>query len=173
MFKYLALTITATLAMLLSFTVVAHAAAIVDPMDGSTDLWGTIYAALNGGHYALAASAALIVAVALLRKYAGGRWPWMHTDAGSASLVLAGSLGTALFGSLAGGGPMTWHLLYASLLVAFTAAGGYTALKKIALPPLMRILPAWAGKWASWLFVHTTDAPVPVPVPAPNALKGN
>lgn len=142
---------------LTGFTLTAHAAALIDPVDGSLDMWGSIYNAVNGGHYALAASASLVVAVALCRKWLGGYFQWMHTDAGSAVLVLLGSLGAALTGALAGGGPFTWHLGYSALLVAFTAAGGYAALKKLVIVPLAPRLPPWLRGPVLWLFEHKSD----------------
>ena len=156
---------------LAGFTVTARAADAVDPQDGSLDLAKTVYDAFAGGHRAYAAAVALVLAVALIRKYAGARWKALHTDAGSALLVLAGSFGATLAATLAGGGPATAQAAWMALCTAFAAAGGYAALKQLVIMPLAAKLPPWAAKVLTWLFVHASDpsnvAPATTPAPAP------
>lgn len=163
------LILTGVAALLLSFTGVSAAASVIDPKDGSMDLMQSVYNAFNGGHYAYAAAIALVLAVALCRKYLGTTWQWMHSDAGAAALVFLGSLGAALASSLAGGGALTLHLTGAALAVACSAAGGYAAIKKIVIMPLVPRLPSWLQAPVLWLFQHDGDAtqpPVDQPLPA-------
>lgn len=153
-------------ATLLGFSSVSHAAEAVDPQDGSLDLAKSVYDAMTGGHWAYAAAIALVLAVALARKGLGGRWQWMHTDEGSAAMVFAGSFGSALAASLAGGGPLTAHLAWTATLVAFGAVGGYATVKKIIIMPLAARLPAWLSSPLTWFFVHASD-PTNAPAAAP------
>lgn len=142
---------------LVVFTAGAHAANAIDPADGSLDVAKAVYDALHGGHYAYAAAMALVVAVALLRKYGGSAIPALHTDAGSALLVLGGSFGAALAATLAGGGPLTWPLAWSAACVAFAAAGGYATIKKLVVTPLLPKLPPWLAGVVGFLFVHASD----------------
>ncbi len=161
MLKNLYLAILAAAAAMFSFSGVAIAANAVDPADGSLDAAKAVYDAIAGGHSAYAAALALVLAVALVRKYAGGYCKWMHTDAGSTVLVLAGAYGTALAASLAGGGALTSHLAWSALVVAVGASGGYAAVKRLVVDPLAPELPAWLRPVVVWLFEHASDQPVP------------
>lgn len=159
------LILATVVALLFSFTGVSLAASAIDPADGSMDLAKSAYDAITGGHYMYAAAVALVLAVALTRKYFGERWQWMHTDAGAAGMVLAGSFGAALAASLAGGGALTVQLAGSAFAVAFAAAGGYASLKKLVITPLAPHLPAWLQGPVLWLFVHAAD-PTPEPLHA-------
>ena len=156
--KKIYLLLTATVLLLLSFTGISLAAAAVDPVDDSpVDVAKSIYQAFTGGHYAYAAAIALVVAVALTRKYLGARVPWLHSDQGSASLVLIGSFGTALVASLAGGGPLTIGMAEAAGMIAFVSAGSYGALNSLVIKPLAPKLPAWMQPIVLFLFQHASD----------------
>lgn len=144
-------------AALVSFSGVSLAANAVDPIDGSLDAAKAVYDAFAGGHWALGAALSLVVGVALMRKYLGSSWQWLHTDAGSAATVLAGSFGASLASSLAGGGPLTLSLAWSAACIAFAAAGGYAMLKKLVVIPLAPKLPAWLQKPVLWLFEHQSD----------------
>ena len=173
MLKHLYITTLVAVAAYFSFSGVAVAANAVDPADGSTDVAKAIYDAFAGGHKAYAASLTLVIVVALARKYLGGRWKWMHTDAGSTIMVLAGAYGTALSASLAGGGPVTLHAAWSALVVAFGAAGGYAAVKRLVIEPLAPYLPESIRGPVVWLFEHASDVQVTVDAgntePASNA----
>lgn len=143
---------------LLGFTAAGHAAAVIDPATGDgpgLQLARIVYDAIAGGHFAYAASMLLVVGVALVRKYANV--DFFHTDAGSALLVLGGSFGTAMVAVLSGGGAVTFGLLASAFTVAFTAAGGYTAVKKLIVEPLLPKMPAWLQTIVGYLFVHKSD----------------
>lgn len=146
--------LSALLATLFGFGITAHAASVLDPQDGSLDVARTIYQALTGHRYAYAGALALIAGIALVRKWGGPRWPWVHTDAGGACLALGGAFGASLAASLAGGGALNWQMIAAAGGVAFTALGGYAAAKKIFVTPF---LVPWASSlatkpwWLRWL----------------------
>jgi len=171
MLKNLYTTLIAAAAAMLSFSGLARAGNLVDPQDGSTDVAKAVYDAFANGHKAYAAALSLVIVVALVRKYLGGRWRFLHTDIGSTLLVLAGSFGTALAASLAGGGPATAHAAWSALVVAFGAAGGYTAVKKVIIEPLAPYLPESIRGVVLWLFEHASDVQVSVTdgnTPAPS-----
>lgn len=142
------------------FTATSHAATALDPISGDGPGLAAakaVYEAISGGHYAYAVALALVVAAALIRKYGGARFPIFHTDAGSFLLVIGGSFGTALAAALTGGGALTLHLALMAGVVAFSAAGGYSAVKALLLPQLAKILPQNVMAIISWLFVHASD----------------
>jgi hypothetical protein len=160
-FKFWAATV---IAFLLSGSVAFAAADAVDPLDGSTDLARAIYDAFSGHHYAYCAALGMILGVALLKR-AGAHYlgqkavDFLHGDIGGTLLTLVGSTATAMASSLAGGGPATWALLKTSTLVGVGAVGGYSVIKKLIIPmiikPLQARLPAWAQpilNAALWFF---------------------
>ena len=157
MFKYLELTIIGALCLLLGFSGAAHAAAAIDPADGTTDLLGAVYSALTGGHYAYVACMALVAAVALARKSLGAKVPWLHTNVGSAVLVLVGTFGATMASALLGGGPVTLSAAENALGIAFAAAGGYSAVKTLVIQPLLPKLPSWMQPIVGYLFFHASD----------------
>jgi hypothetical protein len=145
--------------MLLSFGGVALAADAVDPQDGSLDVAKSIYDAFSGGHYAYAASLGVILGVALVKRYLGSKIAWLHSDLGGAATTLMGAAAAAMAAGLAGGGPVSLGLLWSSVLVGVTAAGGYSVLKKLVIEPLIKplqsMLPSWAQPILSvvlWIF---------------------
>ena len=179
---YIYVTIVGALALLVGMNGAALAADTVDPQDGPLDLATTIYNAFTGGHRAYAAAVALVAVVALVRKKFGAKWPWMHTDAGSAAMVLAGTFGTTLAASLAGGGAFTGAMAWSALCVAFSTAGGYAMVKKLVVEPAFVPLAARAPmplrqvlQAVIWFFQHASDpgqasaAPAQAPTPAGNA----
>jgi len=163
--------LSALVATLLGFTLTAHAAALVDPADGSLDVARTLYSAFSGGHYAYAGAIGLILSVSLLRKYGGSRWPALHTDGGAALLALGGAFGTSMAAALAGGGAVTWPMFAAAGATAFAAMGGYATVKKTLVEPYVK---PWSLKAPAALkpllafivywFEHASDTQ---PAPAP------
>ena len=99
--------------------------------------------AVMSGQYALAAALALVLAVALLRRYGSGRWPSLGSAAAGSLLVLLGGFGAALATSLSAGGALSFALAYSALKVSLYAAGGYSILKPL--------LSAVRGKSPPWL----------------------
>ena len=134
---------------LLMFTGTALAAAAVEGVGGGEllDFLRPIADAVLGGEYALASALALVFAVVLARRYGAKVWPFLGTGPGAAILVLLGSFGGALATALTGAG-LSWGLVQAALLVAVSAAGGYSLARTLVLKPL---LAKWGDKLPSWL----------------------
>lgn len=144
-----------TLGMLLTgFLVSAHASSTVAPADGNLlDLARPIFDEIMKGHYIAAASFALVLSVALLKRYAPGKLStYVHSDAGGALTTLFMAFGGALATATMGGAPWTWGMCWAALGVGVTAMGGYTAIKKLFVEPLLRPLMARAPAWSQPLF---------------------
>jgi hypothetical protein len=157
--------LTTAIVFLLSFGAVAHAAAAVEPVDGSLlDLFRPVYEAFLTGHYMYAGSVSLVFAVALARRY-GKNVAWMHTDAGAAVLALLGSFGAAMAASLAGGSGPTLEMAWRALTIAFGAAGSYAVVKATIIRPYLAHLankgPAWVhapAEWLLWVFQEQLPA---------------
>jgi hypothetical protein len=107
-----------------------------------------VLAAVMSGQWAAGACLALVLLVAAARKHGAKRWPALATDAGGTALTLAGSFGGALATALLAGSAPTLALVWTALGIAVAASGGYTMIKRLALPLLGAIvarLPAWAS----------------------------
>lgn len=162
----------ALLTVFVAFSATAFAAGQIAPTDGN--IWDhakPIYDAIVGGQWWLAASLALVFAVAAFKKYAG-RVPkygpkldaFANSDHGGALLVLVGAYGGALATGLVASGlsSLTLALAWAALKVAVGAAGGYSLVKKLVLPVLRKIAdkaPSWAKPIFTlvfWAFEKTT-----------------
>ena len=128
------------------------------------------------GHKAYAAALALVLLVALVRRYLGSRVPWLHTDAGSTVLVLLGSFGGALATALSGGADLTWKIAESAIGVAVIAAGGYGMIKQLLVVPVLCKWEAKAGPTTQkllrvvlWIFCHKQDPSAACAQPAPAA----
>lgn len=94
--------------------------------------------AATSKNWALLLSLALVAVVWGLRKV--GKPTFIKTDAGGAvSVLLMSGLG-AVVTALVAGQPFTWPLVLSALQVGFTAAGGYSVLKKLLWPLLVKWL---------------------------------
>jgi len=125
--------------MFVSFVGTSAAFAATDA-GGLEDLARPLFDAVMSGHYAYAASCALVLLVAVARKWGKGWWPWLGGDAGGSFLVLLGSFGGALATALAGGGPVSLALVWTACKVAAGASGGYTLIKRLLVPALRRMV---------------------------------
>lgn len=149
------------------FTATAHAANNVAGSDGSLiDLLQPVLAAFESGSYLYAGSLALVLAVALARRYGEPQYPWLGTKAGSAILTLVGSFGASMSAALMGDGSFSWLMVWHSLEIAFGAAGGYALVKALVVEPyLVRLAdkgPAWLHSpmhLILWIFQETGKAP--------------
>lgn len=186
----------------LSFAGTAAAADAVVPSDGTwLDLAQPVLQAFSGGHYAYCAALAVILMVALLKRYGlpgdVASQEWLHSDLGGSLLALVASTATACAAGLATpGAHITLALLKSALLVGVGAAGGFAALKNLVIEPLLKPAQAWLDKrvpllakplaLVMWIFDHgdvtPSDAPptpqpapqpAPSPAPAPVAPTGN
>lgn len=127
---------------LISFAGTAVAAGAVSPDDGTLlDLAKPILDAVMKGQWAFAAAAALVLCVAAAKRYAGKKFPFLHTDMGGVTLTLLGSFGGAMVTALAAGSAPTWALAFMAMKVAAGAAGGYAMLKKTLVPALALLRP--------------------------------
>lgn len=148
---------------LFCFTGTALAAEAATGTDGSwLDMLKPLYDAMAGGHYAYAGALTIIVMVALVKRYLGDKWSWLHSDAGGSAMALTAAAATAAATSLAApGAVMSLDLMKSALLVGVGAAGGYAVLKNLIVEPLLIPLrskmPAWAQPILGaviWIFDH-------------------
>lgn len=153
--------------LLAGFVASAFAASAVAPDEGNLlDLARPIFDQVMAGHYLAATAFALVLAVALVKRYAPGKLGTLvHSDAGGALTTL----GMAFFGAIAtatmGGAPWTWAMCWTALTIGVTAAGGYAILKKVVIEPLLRPLMEKAPGWLKpilalvmWIFDRPTMA---------------
>ena len=95
----------------------------------------TAVEAVQAGHWWVLAAAIVSGLVWVVRRWGCSLWPWLGTDRGGAVLVLV----TAVLGSLAGlilaGDAAGLDLLMTGLQTGFTAAGGYTIIRRIVGAP--------------------------------------
>jgi hypothetical protein len=91
--------------------------------------------------------------VALVKRYAPGKFgEFVHSDPGGALTTLLMAFGGALATATMGGAPWTWAMMWTALMVGVAAMGGYTAIKKLFVEPLLRPLMAKAPMWMQPLF---------------------
>lgn len=116
----------------LVFAGTALAAGEVTPDDGTLlDLARPVFAQITSGNYLGAAAFALVVAVALVKRYsgAGNFGQLVHSNVGGllTTFLIAffGAIGTATLASAS----WSWAMLRAAGGVGFIAIGGYTAAK--------------------------------------------
>ena len=137
-------------AFLISFTGTAYASQAVAPEDGSLiDLARPIFDQIMAGHWLAAAALALVFCVAIVKRYAPGKFgELVHSDPGGALTTLLMAFGGALATATMGGAPWSWKMLWTALTVAVTAAGGYSLIKKLIIEPILKPL---AEKGPLWL----------------------
>lgn len=140
--------------LLTGFLVSAHAASTVAPDEGNLlDLARPIFDQIMAGHYIAAASFSLVLTVALVKRYVPAKFAsYVRSDAGGALTTLLMAFGGALATATMGGAPWTWAMCWTALGVGVTAMGGYTAIKKLFVEPILRPLMAKAPAWAQPLF---------------------
>jgi hypothetical protein len=139
---------------LLGFNVSAHAAETVDPSNSSPlDLLRPIFDEVMKGHYIAATALALVLAVALVKRYAPGKaGDFVHSDAGGSLTTMLMAMLGAIATATMGGAPWSWGILTTAAMVGVAAMGGYTAIKRLIIEPLLRPLAAKAPAWAQPLF---------------------
>jgi MFS family permease len=101
-----------------------------------------LYKAVMSGHYALASAMALVLAVALVHRFASSesKWlGWTHTSWGAPLLVLLGSFGGALATSIGAGAAPSWAMCKVAFGLAVAAAGGWKLAKELMLPLLRKL----------------------------------
>lgn len=151
---------------LVGFTASAHAAeAVVD--DGNlVELARPVFDEIMKGNYVAASALTLVLLVALVKRYAPGKFgQFVHSDVGGALTTLLMSFGGALATATMGGAAWSWGMFWAAGGIALTAAGGYSLIKKLIVEPLLRPLmsklPAWARPilaMVMWVFDKPTTS---------------
>jgi hypothetical protein len=147
---------------LASFGATAYAADSVAGSETSIlDLLKPVYEAFRGGNYIAGAALAVVLTVAMLRRYAPGRiGKFMNSDVGGtlSAFLVAGA------GSVAAASPdasWSWSILKTAGSIAVAAAGGYTVIKKLLVDRLTASnwyntkAPAWlkmALRVVLWVF---------------------
>jgi len=151
MFKKIVPIVVAMVMFLVAFAGVSHAATTAEPTDGSLlDLLKPVYDAFVAGNKIYAGALALVAALALLKRYAPGKFgAWLGTDIGGTLMALA----TSFFGAIAtafasGNTPFSMGLVWTAAHIAAVAAGGYAIIKKLVYNPLI------ASTW------YQTKAPI-------------
>lgn len=113
------------------------------------DLAKPILSAVMSGQWAAGAALALVLIVALARKYGAKRFPFLTTDAGGTALTLVGSFGGALATALLAGTVPSLGLAYAALGIAVAASGGYTMIRRLVAPLLRKLASKLPGPFQS------------------------
>jgi hypothetical protein len=139
----------------------ANASTAVDPDNTNLlELAKPIFDEVMKGHYVAAAAAALILSMALIRRYAPGKaGEFVHSDLGGSLSTLLMSMFGAIFTATVGGAAWHWNMLWMAFIVGITAMGGYTAIKRLIVVPLLLPLQSKLPVWAQpalnlvlWIF---------------------
>jgi hypothetical protein len=116
----------------LLFPLVALAAQATIPDPSQLEAFATFALnAVQSGNYSLVAALGVIAAVYALRRFGGGRIPFLATDRGGALLVIITSVAGALATAFAAGTAVSLPLVISALVVALKAAGGFSLAKKL------------------------------------------
>lgn len=162
--------IAAAVVAVMAFGATSHAAGMAHAADGSLlDLLAPIYQAFAGRDYWYAGSMTIVVAVALVKRYLGDRYAWLHSDEGGAVMAFLGATAGSVAAALGGGAGMTWSIASTAATIGVTAIGGYVAVKHlliVRLTPLVAKLPAWAQSLARSILWVFDGSPAVQPAPA-------
>lgn len=113
----------------------------------TSELLDLLVRAASSGNWYFVLSALLVAAVWAARKYLSPKIPFLGGDVGGILLAFAMAFFGAVASALGAGAPISMPLFVAAAKIAFTAMGGYTALKKLVGPALANLpLP---GKWGA------------------------
>lgn len=127
--------------MLRLFLLAQAAADTIPSPDNLGDFARALLAAVMGGQWAVLVGLVLVAVVWAARKFLAPVAPFFATDEGAFTLNLLTSFLLAIATAVTAGGlaAVTWPVALKALEVSFLAAGGFAAVKKFALPLLMRI----------------------------------
>jgi hypothetical protein len=149
--------VSAVGAALAAFTATAFAAGAAAPEDGNIlDLLSPVVDAFRSGKYLAAGAFAVVLAVALAKRYLPGKaGAWVNGDAGGALSALVVSFAGTVGVASGAGDAWSWAMVTTAGKIALMAAGGYALIKKLVIDPL-RPLVARAPGWVQWLFSLAT-----------------
>ena len=144
--------ITSLLLFIVCFVLSACAVAMVDPQP--SEVLRFVIEAFSSGKYYYAAALILVALVGAAKYYGASRIKWLATEQGGALLVLLGSFASVLSATLADGSTPSLSSIYQALIIAVTASGGYTIVKRLIVTPYLVPL---AAKYPSlalilWIF---------------------
>lgn len=147
---------TGALAVLLFLVAFAGTALAADAVATQTDaswldMLRPVYDAFRGGHYVASGALAVVLLVALLKRYGGsGKFgSFVSGKIGSTLTVLVASFAGSIAAATASNA-WQWSMLETAGTVAAAAAGGYTILKDLIVDPL--IASNWyTNKAPAWL----------------------
>jgi hypothetical protein len=123
----------AILVLILSFALTSTAFAAA----GEFELARPILDAVMSGDYIWAATAAIVLGVALMRKFGAKAWPPLGSGKAAAIMVVVGSFAGAVLNALTAGEGLSWEVLLTALKVAIFS-GGAVALAKELSPMWLR-----------------------------------
>lgn len=155
--KYITLPLVGLFCLITVFAATSFAGTVAQGDEQSwLELLRPVYDSFKSGQYLLAGMTALLVVVALLRKYAGSIpkvgpsiAKFLATDVGGVVMTLVASFATSMSIQLANAG-VSWSMTKTAAVIAVGAAGGYSMIKKLLVEPLLR---PWYEK--STGIVHT------------------
>jgi hypothetical protein len=103
---------------------------------GQIEIFGqALYDAAKGGKWRLVMVLGLVGIVWAARRYGGRSWPWLQTDRGGVALVLAWGVVSVVGTYLVAGRTLTPWAVMDGLMAGATAAGGWTAVKRLLRAP--------------------------------------
>lgn len=154
--RKLLVTVGIALVGFVAFAATASAATVVVPEDGTLlDLAKPFYEAIMGGQWWLAAMFGLILATTAAKRYLPGKAGlWVNGEYGQPLTVVVLAFGGAAAATLVAMGPgamLSGALAWSALKIAVAAAGGYTLLKQLVVPLLVKIEPK-VPVWLRWIF---------------------
>lgn len=165
--KILGVFVLVFMAVFTATALAADAAAAATGEAGMLDMLRPVYDAFTSGQYLYAGMLALVLTVALVKRYAGPHVPFLQGDIGGSLLTLVASFAGALATSLAGGVGVSFAMVKTATMIAVGAAGGYSLIKRLIIDPILRPLAAKAPAWTQPLFglvFFIFDRPSPVAV---------
>jgi hypothetical protein len=155
------------LTVLMCYSVTAHAATATMSGDPLAELAKSMVDAIMAGRYLATAALAVVLIVALAKRYAPGRFgEFLQGDLGGALATFVTSLSGALATVFLAGDSPSWEMVKTAAGIAFVAAGGYALVKKLLVPYLQSLAAthAWAQPVLAvvmWIFNKPAQLAVP------------
>lgn len=85
----------------------------------------------KAGNWRALAALGLVLVIWAVRRYGTRWWDWLGTDKGGAALVLVIGILSQLAVVIFGKDPLGWKTIVNGIVLGFTAAGGWTVMKKL------------------------------------------